>query len=232
MLSAVGLLDALAVQDELAEIYLLFGNLDAAMGMVDACLGVAVEVDRRWSIGVFLGLRGRLRALSGDGDAAVEDFREALDHLRAAHAQRDRNQYELELIDLAPDSDPDGERVAAVIEHEAAVGERRLLPRAWRLEARRLRLAGAIQEAALALEEAFRVAGTLDSPEHRWPLHLEAAELALAAGEAEAARKDLQRAVEILRDLSLQFPPGPARARFLARADRRRVLDRLRSLEA
>ena len=122
--------------------------------------------------------------------------------------------------------------IAAVIDHEDAVGERRLLPRAWQLEARRLRRAGLSTMPAPALEEAFRIAGTLVSPEHRWPLHVEAAELALAAGERGAARAELERAVEILHDLSLQFIEAAVRERFLARPDRRAVRTRLRALDA
>jgi hypothetical protein len=153
-----------------------------------------------------------------------------VEHLKEAHALRERNEYQLELIAVDPAADPDGSLLAAVIDHEEAVGERRLLPRAWQLEARRLRLAGSHEQAALALAEAFRIAATLVSPEHRWPLHMEAADLALATGDRPAARNHLVHAVEVLHDFSLQFPDQAVRERFLARPDRRAVLERLKSL--
>ncbi|MCB9514210.1 MAG: hypothetical protein H6694_07860 [Candidatus Latescibacteria bacterium] len=228
---AEGLRNTLTSQDELADVCILVGDLERAAAIIEAGLPAAEETGRGFSIGIFRGLRGRLRHLLGDPAAAAPDLRAAVEQLQAAHALRDRNQYLLELIDADSMEDRDGARVAAIIEHEEAVSERRLLPKAWLLESRRLRRAGAVRDAALALQQAFEVAATLENPEHRWPLHLEAAELALEAGAVEAAREDLERALDILRDLSLQYPAGPLRERFLARPDRRLVLVRLRALD-
>ncbi|MCB9515879.1 MAG: protein kinase [Candidatus Latescibacteria bacterium] len=229
--AAESLRETLDGQDELADVCILVGDLERAAAIIEAGLPAAEETGRGFSIGIFRGLRGRLRHLLGDPAAAAPDLRAAVEQLQAAHALRDRNQYLLELIDADSMEDRDGARVAAIIEHEEAVSERRLLPKAWLLESRRLRRAGAVRDAALALQQAFEVAATLENPEHRWPLHLEAAELALEAGAVEAAREDLERALDILRDLSLQYPAGPLRERFLARPDRRLVLVRLRALD-
>ncbi|MBM4116468.1 hypothetical protein FJ251_01820 [bacterium] len=222
----------LSFRQEVSLLELAVGDLEAAGRTTELGLEATLGSEHHLFQGFFLGISGRLRYLAGGAvQAAAAAFRAAIDAFSKAHALRYRNEYQLELIAVDPTADPDGSLLAAVIDHEEAVGERRLLPRAWQLEARRLRSAGAIREAAVALEEAFRVAGTLVSPEHRWPLHVEAAELALAAGERAAARSDLERAVAILHDLSLQFPDPAVRERFLARPDRRAVLERLRTLD-
>lgn len=222
----------LSFRVEVAALELGTGDLEAAEQTIGLSLSATADTELHLFRGIFLGLSGRLRSLDGRGLEAAADYRAAIGAFDSAYALRYRNEYQLELIAVDPTADPDGSLIAAVIDHEQAVGERRLLPRAWQLEARRLRQAGAIREAALALAEAFRVAETLPSPEHRWPLHLEAAELALAAGEQDAARADLERAVAILHDFSLQFPDPAVRERFLARPDRRAVLERLRALNA
>jgi tetratricopeptide (TPR) repeat protein len=227
-----GIQAILSLREELIRLQVALGELAEAESATQTALAMAEEVSCGLLVGLFLGLRGRTRRLQEREELAVSDLRKATEVLVASHAFRHFNEYQLELIAADPGTDPDGTLIAAVIDHEEAVGERRLLPRAWQLEARRLRCAGGIREAALALEEAFRVAGTLVSPEHRWPLHVEAAELALAAGDRQAARADLERAVAILHDLSLQFTDPPVRERFLARPDRRAVLARLRSLGA
>ena len=67
----------------------------------------------------------------------------------------------------------------------------------------------------------------LGNPDEIWPLHVETADLALARGDEAAARRSLNIAARILRDLSLHFPAGDRRELFLARSDRRAVLDRL-----
>lgn len=224
--------EILSVQEELCLLSLALGDLEDVKRSLDTALPAAQESALVFFTGIFTGIKGRLALLGGDSAAATRDLRHSVSEFSTAYALRYRNEYQLELIAVDPTADPDGSLIAAVIDHEQAVGERRLLPRAWQLEARRLRLAGAIREAALALAEAFRVAETLVSPEHRWPLHLEAAELALAAGERDAARADLERAVAILHDFSLQFPDPAVRERFLARPDRRAVLERLRTLNA
>ncbi len=224
--------EILNFKKERALLCIAVGELRDANDIVELALAAATESSQVLYTGLFLGLRGRLRSLAGQAKEAARELQLAVESLTVAHALRHRNEYQLELIAADPKADPDGTLIAAVIDHEEAVGERRLLPRAWQLEARRLRRAGSIREAALALEEAFRVAGTLVSPEHRWPLHVEAAELALAAGDRQAARADLERAVAILHDLCLQFTDAPVRERFLARPDRRAVLARLRSLGA
>lgn len=222
----------LSFRVEVASLQLGTGELAAADQTIGLSLAATANTELHLFRGIFHGMNGRLRYLAGSGSQAAVEFQEAIDAFGSAYSLRYRNEYQLELIAVDPTADPDGSLIAAVIDHEQAVGERRLLPRAWQLEARRLRLAGAIREAALALAEAFRVAETLVSPEHRWPLHLEAAELALAAGERDAARADLERAVAILHDFSLQFPDPAVRERFLARPDRRAVLERLRTLNA
>ena len=227
-----GIREILSYREDIVQLRLAVGDLAAGAQEVEALLAAARELGSPLYIGLFRGLRGACLVLRGEAHGSLDDLRDSIAHLEAAHALRDRNQYQLELIAVDPAADPDGALIAAVIDHEDAVGERRLLPRAWQLEARRLRRAGAIHDAALALEEAFRIAGTLVSPEHRWPLHVEAAELALAAGERGAARAELERAVEILHDLSLQFIEAAVRERFLARPDRRAVLTRLRALDA
>jgi len=227
-----GLQTSLNLREDVLRLQVAVGDLAAALVGTEAALGIADEASCILLVGLLLGLRGRLMALLDRGEEAIIDLGRAINQLGLACDHRDRNYYQLELIAVDPETDTDGALIAAVIDHEEAVGERRLLPRAWQLEARRLRRAGAIRDAALALEEAFRVAGTLVSPEHRWPLHVEAAELALAAGERDAARADLERAVAILHDLSLQFTDVAVRDRFLARPDRRAVLARLRALNA
>jgi hypothetical protein len=224
--------EVLSFKEEQALLSQCVGDLQTARETADAALEAAATSGQILFEGFFHGIRGTLHVLDGQPTQGASALHAAVTALQKAHSLRRRNEYQLELIAADPDTDPDGSLIAAVIDHEEAVGERRLLPRAWQLEARRLRRAGGIREAGLALEEAFRVAGTLVSSEHRWPLHVEAAELALAAGDRQAARADLERAVAILHDLSLQFTDAPVRERFLARPDRRAVLARLRSLGA
>jgi len=224
--------EVLSLREDILRLRIAIGDLERSTREIEELLGAARELNSKRYLGLFSALAGRLEALAGRQVEANASLGSSVRLLAEAHALRERNEYQLELIAVDPAADPDGSLIAAVIDHEQAVGERRLLPRAWQLEARRLRRAGAIREAALALAEAFRVAETLVSPEHRWPLHLEAAELALAAGERDAARADLERAVAILHDFSLQFSDPILRERFLARPDRRAVLERLRALGA
>ncbi len=224
-------LNVLLARDLIIEWSLIIGNLDAAERELDTSLPAARELGNRHVTGNLLFYEAQMRRLQGKQAEAAETLTAAIDCFEAMGMVREIAHSNLEAIIIDSGADPSGERIANVISYQIEVRDPRPLPLAWRLEAARLRRLGDLETAALALEQSFAAAEPLGNPDRIWPIHLEAAELALAAGERDAARAELRRALDINRDLSLHFPTGPERELFLARPDRAAVLTKLRALE-
>lgn len=222
------LADVLSERNLLALIHTGCGNLEAARRHLEESLPVARETGARRMEGLLLDKRGRLRNLMGDGEGAREDHRAA----RAAFeeiGQPDRAELlRLREIETEPGSGAEHLDAALARFRGPGFGQERIL--ALRLRALRRRRAGDRDGAAADLREAFETARRIGNPEGLWPLHAEAAELALSAGDGKGARRELGRALEILRRLAGSFSDAEAGRLYLARPDRRACLDRLSAL--
>ena len=210
----------------------IFGDLKSAHEFLSECSGIAVQLGMESALGNIELLHAVIVLYLKSRKAAVPIIESSISRFEKLNTLRRLHTAKLHLVDIRPDPLNDGERLASVIEYAMEVGNPGYLPLAWCLECRRLRLLGDCDNAALALEQAFLATEKVENVDEHWPIHQEAAELALAAGEMEAARAELRRAMEINRDLSLHFPEGMERERFLARPDRAAVLARLREISA
>jgi serine/threonine protein kinase len=207
------------------------GDLARCADLLEQCTPAAIELDLKQTLANIHILQAALNRQLGDEESARRLLIAAQEAFEQSQAIRRIHWAVLFRVDLDPEIDEGGQRLAAIIDYAHEVQDPSYLPQAWRLECRRLRRVGEFESAALALEQSFNATADLVSPEYLWPIHLEAAELALAAEEPAVARAELQRALEINRDLSLHFPAGLERERFLARPDRAAVLVKLRDLQ-
>ncbi len=221
---------AVSIRRDLAICAHLFGDLEGARELLAACLPVITELDLEFEHAMVEQLLAYGYHIESSRDAAVELMDSSLARFRKLDAGRRVKWAMLNRIDIAPGDERDGEWIAEVIDYAEEIGDPRYLPMAWRLEGRRLRTLGELKGAALSLEQSLEHGMRLEMPEERWVVHREAAELALAAGDPESAAAELRLALEVLRDLSLHFPEGHERERFLARPDRAAVLTRLREI--
>ncbi|MBN2170862.1 MAG: hypothetical protein JW819_06045 [Candidatus Krumholzibacteriota bacterium] len=224
--------DILYPRNVMAMILIDFGDLDEAEAMVEETLPIAEETGSDKVAGYLHLRRAAIHQHRDRPGEALKALDEAEARFIATRSEDEAARCRLLRVELAPDHEADGDRIAAAIALFERIGKPQFLPLAWRLEARRLRALGELDAAREALARGRAVAERIGSPEDLWRVHAEAAEIALAAGRRDEGRRQLVRAVDILRDLSLHFPAGPERDRFLARRDRRAALARLRSFSA
>jgi len=227
-----GLHEILYPRNVMAMILVDFGDLDQAEAIVEETLPIAEETGSAKVAGYLLLRRTAIHQHRGRTDDALADLDAAESRFVATRSEDEAARCRLLRIELAPDHAADGDAIAAAVALYERIGKPQFLPLAWRLEARRLRALGDMNAARNALAEGRAVAERIGSPEDLWRIHLEAAEIALVEDRSEEGRHELVRAVDILRDLSLHFPAGPERDRFLERRDRRAALERLRAFSA
>ena len=221
---------AVSIRRDLAICAHYFGDLKGAHDLLATSLPVISELNLEFELAMVEQLLAYGYHLESSQTDAVKLMDSALARFRKLDARRRVQWAVLNRIDIAPDTEGDGERIAEVIDYSEEIGDPRYLPMAWRLEGRRLRILGELEGAALSLLQSLETGVKLEMPEERWPTHREAAELALAAGDPDSAAAELRLALEVLRDLSLQFPEGHEREQFLARPDRAAVLARLQEI--